>query len=98
MLTYYLFPELSKRAKSLLGIEVIPLDLRWGVDGISPDKQVETCLKQIDNSDLFVGLLGERYGWTPRLNPSGPVKALLESKNIQGTIESIFAVKTSKFD
>merc|ERR1711971_1280797 len=56
LMNYYLFPELIRRAKTL-GIEVIPLDLRWGVvEGITVEKQVETCLNQVEKCQVFVGI------------------------------------------
>ena len=30
-------------------------------------QQVEACLDEIDRSNIFVGILGERYGWKPKL-------------------------------
>ncbi|MGA5541359.1 DUF4062 domain-containing protein [Mycobacterium sp. NPDC051198] len=46
------------------------IDLRWGVTASDDDERqaqvLEVCLKEIDRSrPLFVGLLGERYGWVP---------------------------------
>ena len=79
LMNYYLFPELSRRAKTL-GIEIIPVDLRWGVhETISAEKQVQTCLDEIDKCDFFVGVLGERYGWKPPIENSLMIKSRLES-------------------
>jgi len=54
-------------------VEII--DLRWGVDTASVSSEVEqsrkvlrTCLDEIERSrPLFLGLIGDRYGWTPPL-------------------------------
>jgi len=46
------------------------IDLRWGVTAADDDEQqsqvLDVCLKEIERSrPLFVGLLGDRYGWVP---------------------------------
>ena len=80
LMNYYLFPELIRRAKSL-GIDVIPVDLRWGLaEGISAEKQVETCLNEVDKCQIFVGILGQRYGWKPAVGNSAIVKTLLKKR------------------
>ena len=66
LMTHYIFPEIARRAKSL-GIDVFPVDLRWGVSSRMPDQQVEACLTEIDKCGFFVGILGQRYGWKPRI-------------------------------
>jgi nephrocystin-3 len=61
------FPELRRRARDRF-VQVIGVDLRWGVTE-EDSQQGETlpiCLREIDRSrPYFIGLLGERYGWTP---------------------------------
>ncbi|KAL7977631.1 hypothetical protein Chor_009580, partial [Crotalus horridus] len=57
------FPELRARAaKFCLAIQEI--DLRWGITEHESqrNKQVELCLSEVSRSDLFIGILGERYG------------------------------------
>lgn len=77
LINYYLFPELARRAQSL-GLEVIPIDLRWGIyEGIEAEKQVEACLDQVDKCDIFVGILGHRYGWQPPVQNSEKIKNML---------------------
>jgi tetratricopeptide (TPR) repeat protein len=61
------FPELRRRARDRF-VQVIGVDLRWGVTE-ADSQQGETlpiCLREIERSrPYFIGLLGERYGWTP---------------------------------
>lgn len=61
------FPELRRRARDRF-VQVIGVDLRWGVTE-EDSQQGETlpiCLREIERSrPYFIGLLGERYGWTP---------------------------------
>ena len=64
------FPELRLRARDRF-VEVIGVDLRWGITE-AQSQQGETlpiCLREIERSrPYFIGLLGERYGWTPALD------------------------------
>ncbi|XP_064148316.1 telomerase protein component 1 isoform X2 [Loxodonta africana] len=59
-------PALQARAAphriSLHGI-----DLRWGVteEETRRNRQLEVCLGEVENSQLFVGILGSRYGYIP---------------------------------
>eukprot|EP01130_Rhizamoeba_saxonica_P017696 TRINITY_DN862_c0_g2_i1.p1 TRINITY_DN862_c0_g2~~TRINITY_DN862_c0_g2_i1.p1 ORF type:complete len:1369 (-),score=302.65 TRINITY_DN862_c0_g2_i1:28-4134(-) len=41
------------------------VDLRWGVTESQSESATTLllCLREIENSDLFIGILGERYGW-----------------------------------
>ncbi len=61
------FPELRRRARERF-VEVIGVDLRWGITE-QESAQGETlpiCLREIERArPYFIGLLGERYGWTP---------------------------------
>ncbi|XP_070582909.1 telomerase protein component 1 [Erythrolamprus reginae] len=62
-----IFPELRARAaKFCLAIQEI--DLRWGITELESqrNKQVELCLSEVSRSDLFIGILGERYGHVPK--------------------------------
>ncbi len=61
------FPELRRRARSRF-VEVIGVDLRWGITEEESQKgdTLPICLREIERSrPYFIGLLGERYGWTP---------------------------------
>ncbi|XP_030395381.1 telomerase protein component 1 isoform X2 [Gopherus evgoodei] len=44
------------------------IDLRWGIteQEVRQERQLELCLSEVARSQLFVGILGERYGYVPR--------------------------------
>ena len=65
LLTRFVFPELRARAHSKR-IQVYEVDLRWGVteEDARSHKALEICLGEISRSQYFIGLLGQRYGWT----------------------------------
>ncbi|XP_039355050.1 telomerase protein component 1 isoform X4 [Mauremys reevesii] len=44
------------------------IDLRWGIteQEARQERQLELCLSEVARSQLFVGILGERYGYVPR--------------------------------
>jgi telomerase protein component 1 len=87
LLNNYILPELIRRSKTLC-IDVVPVDLRWGVaSGISAEKQVEACLSEIDRCHLFVGLLGERYGWKPAIQDSIRIKNKLQNKGCDSDLK-----------
>jgi tetratricopeptide (TPR) repeat protein len=61
------FPELRRRARERF-VEVIGVDLRWGIteEASQRGETLPICLREIERSrPYFLGLLGERYGWTP---------------------------------
>ncbi|KAM4708115.1 telomerase protein component 1 isoform 1-T4 [Discoglossus pictus] len=61
------FPELRARAKSnFLSLEEI--DLRWGIteEEAKKDRQLSLCLSEVCRSQIFIGILGERYGYIPK--------------------------------
>ena len=64
-LTLRVFPELRKTCEER-GITWGEVDLRWGIPPEKEQEQVlETCLRYIDTCrPYFIGMLGERYGWT----------------------------------
>ena len=67
ILAKFVFPELRRRARDRC-VEVIGVDLRWGIteEAAQRGETLPICLREIDRSrPFFVGLLGERYGWTP---------------------------------
>eukprot|EP01114_Cavostelium_apophysatum_P020769 TRINITY_DN704_c1_g1_i1.p1 TRINITY_DN704_c1_g1~~TRINITY_DN704_c1_g1_i1.p1 ORF type:complete len:1493 (-),score=434.68 TRINITY_DN704_c1_g1_i1:288-4766(-) len=41
------------------------VDLRWGVTGIQNEQAATLlmCLREIEKSNIFIGMYGERYGW-----------------------------------
>uniref|UniRef100_A0A671FNJ2 Telomerase protein component 1 n=1 Tax=Rhinolophus ferrumequinum TaxID=59479 RepID=A0A671FNJ2_RHIFE len=48
-------------------INLHAIDLRWGVteEETRRNRQLEVCLGEVENSHLFVGILGSRYGYVP---------------------------------
>lgn len=67
----FVLPELKEFARKY-GKTIDLCDLRWGVNSSGLDEQgsaakvLQVCFDEIDNSrPLFIGLLGERYGWVP---------------------------------
>ncbi len=65
----FVFPELRKICRER-GVEFTEIDLRWGVTSEEAEqgKVLKICLDEIDRCrPYFIGILGERYGWTPRL-------------------------------
>lgn len=67
LLATQVFPELRRRARERL-VEIVEVDLRWGitVDQAERGEVLPICLAEIQRSrPFFVGLLGDRYGWTP---------------------------------
>jgi len=66
-LVKYVFPELKERCIKK-GLSLVDVDLRWGVteEEAEQGKAIEICLDEIENCrPFFIGILGERYGWTP---------------------------------
>lgn len=50
-------------------VELVEVDLRWGIteSQCTRGETLKTCLDEIDACrPFFIGLLGERYGWTPQ--------------------------------
>ena len=50
-------------------VEFIGVDLRWGVseEQSRRGETVAICMSEIDRCrPLFMGMVGERYGWVPR--------------------------------
>ncbi len=65
------FPDLRERVESL-GLEFFDVDLRWGVPEKGADGEKtnswEYCRQWIDRVEpLFVCILGQRYGWVPKV-------------------------------
>ncbi|XP_049624684.1 telomerase protein component 1 [Suncus etruscus] len=48
-------------------IKLHAIDLRWGVteEDSTKNRQLEVCLGEVEDSQLFVGILGSRYGYSP---------------------------------
>ncbi|XP_023346336.1 telomerase protein component 1 isoform X3 [Eurytemora carolleeae] len=65
LLHVYVLPILELRCRSIY-VKVDLVDLRWGVRSAEMGSgQVENCIQQVLAADLFIGILGERYGWIP---------------------------------
>ncbi len=63
------FPELRRRARDRF-VEILGIDLRWGITEEQSERgeTLPICLREIEcTRPYFIGLLGERYGWTPAL-------------------------------
>ncbi|MDR0864567.1 MAG: DUF6483 family protein [Candidatus Symbiothrix sp.] len=61
-----IFPELKRYCQER-DVTLFELDLRWGVseEESKQGRTVEICLEEIENTHpFFIGILGERYGWT----------------------------------
>lgn len=64
------FPQFIQLA-SLRGVNLVPVDLRWGITNTSEEKDIyntkiiDICLKEIDAAQCFIGIIGDRYGWCP---------------------------------
>jgi telomerase protein component 1 len=66
-LVKFVFPELKERCLKR-GLHLVDVDLRWGVaeEEAEHGKVLDICMDEIENCrPFFIGLLGERYGWTP---------------------------------
>ncbi|GBG32246.1 WD repeat-containing protein wdr-5.1 [Hondaea fermentalgiana] len=65
-LTRLIFPELRQWCEERY-LHVTEVDLRWGVtqEESAAGKAIEICLDEIDRSDIFLCLVGSRYGWVP---------------------------------
>ena len=67
LLVKQVFPSLRRKAQAR-GVEVVDVDLRWGVTQQESEqgKVIGICLAEIERCrPYFIGMLGERYGWTP---------------------------------
>ncbi|GAB1606551.1 telomerase protein component 1-like, partial [Argonauta hians] len=66
ILTRYVFPKLKHWARKHF-IHINEVDLRWGIpkEEEQTSRNLAICLAEAANSDLFLGILGERYGWVP---------------------------------
>lgn len=65
LLTRFVFPELRARCFKFC-LNLYEVDLRWGITQKQSEAEaMELCLREVNKADLFIGLLGERYGWIP---------------------------------
>lgn len=72
-------PKLARECKKR-GIILTSVDLRWGItsEQTSAGNTVNICLSEIDRSQYFLCMLGERYGWA---QPSDAPPVDLNSAN-----------------
>jgi len=81
-LNAFVFPRIKEYcAKRYL--DFTHIDLRWGI----PEEDsrnglvLTTCIEEVDNSrPFFIGILGERYGWTPSLNELNALRPSVENQ------------------
>lgn len=67
------FPRLREMAAKR-GVVLTEVDLRWGITEKESreGKTIAICLDEIINSQpFFIGILGNRYGWTPSVDELG---------------------------
>ena len=82
LLVKQVFPSLRRLAQER-GVEVVDVDLRWGIteEESQQGKVIGICLAEIDRCrPFFIGMLGERYGWTPQ--PGDYPPELLEQEQL----------------
>ena len=67
ILTKFYWPKIES-ALSDKGLHLRLVDMRWGIthSSSSDSQTINICLREIDRSDVFVGLYGQRYGWNGR--------------------------------
>src|SRR4051812_39600736 len=60
------FPALRERLEPYR-VHLIDIDLRWGVTRAQAENRqvISLCLRQARDCDVFVSILGQRYGWVP---------------------------------
>jgi hypothetical protein len=67
----HIFPQLRKLCEER-GVTWAEVDLRWGVtdEQRAEGKVLPICLDEIERCrPYFIGILGERYGWVPKILP-----------------------------
>lgn len=67
--------------------EFTGVDLRWGITEEESERgeTVDVCMSEIDRSrPLFMGMIGERYGWIPEGNPI----SVTEQEILYGALEA----------
>ncbi|XP_070181286.1 TPR repeat-containing protein DDB_G0287407-like [Littorina saxatilis] len=58
------FPQLAALCQAK-GVQFVTVDMRWGIteEAARDNQVVNICLREIDRSDIFIGIYGQRYGW-----------------------------------
>lgn len=70
ILMIQVFPKLKQEALRR-GVTLVPIDLRWGITQREAEsgQVIGRCLDYLnDSSTVFIGLVGDRYGWQPTSN------------------------------
>ena len=83
LLVKQVFPSLRRRAQER-GVELVDVDLRWGIteEESQQGKVIGICLAEIERCrPYFIGMLGDRYGWTPQRADYPP--ELFEQEQLQ---------------
>ena len=68
-------------------VEFTGVDLRWGITEEESERgeTVDVCMSEIDRSrPLFMGMIGERYGWIPEGDPI----SVTEQEILYGALEA----------
>lgn len=76
ILTRAVFPRLRERMIRE-AVSLFEVDLRWGIlpEDAQSRQAVRLCLQEVDDcSPLFMGMLGERYGWRPAWDDLGDLE------------------------
>jgi len=84
-LTLHIFPKLRKLCEER-GIAWGEVDLRWGIPpDMGQEVVLKTCLEFIDRCrPYFIGILGDRYGWTEWTPPPDPGKKMTWLEKAKG--------------
>ena len=95
LLHQFVLPQLQRMARELW-VEVELVDLRWGLLGEGA-AQVEQCLAMASESDIFLGFLGERYGWVPTAEEGGNGSSITEMEMMAGALGRVAEMKDRAF-
>ncbi|KAL7672838.1 hypothetical protein ACOME3_007718 [Neoechinorhynchus agilis] len=102
------FPELRSRARAL-SINLYDIDLRWGVTEDSVEGCIKVCLNEARKNDIFIGILGSRYGYSdfsyenidrirhPWITQYPPGASITELEIIEGAFEKYKCPKDRAF-
>src|SRR5436853_7700630 len=70
-----IFPEIRALCRER-GVTFTEVDLRWCITEEEGEREgiIRICLDEIDRCrPYFIGILGERYGWTPSRQDAAPI-------------------------
>jgi tetratricopeptide (TPR) repeat protein len=88
-LAKYVFPQLRRFCENR-SVGWGEVDLRWGIteESKAEGKVLPICLEEIRRCQIFIGLLGERYGWVPEVSPDGVYGSVTEREIVEGALDS----------